>query len=262
MRDLRLLVCQLHELRVRLVVPQRQRQDPHQRSISVGVLTSPARAERGRTLLEGAQCFAGLKPAIEDAAIDSHVPLLLPGKEPAGEIVRVEAIALEQRREEAQRVRAVVRPGTGRRPVVRSIEPEGWNHLDRVGWRQGPGLVKLVGDSEGVADEQPPDAAAHAIGDEIHERTFHGESILPAAGTRGREIGGHLFFGRRARRPKTPIHVEPAACTCDERAFIALARSAKIPFCPYSGFLGRAAGATRRPESTRRGGRPACKVER
>ena len=171
-RDLRLLVRQLHELRVGALVPERERHDPHQRSISVGVLAAPAGAERGRTSLERAQRFAGLNPAVEDATVDRHVPLLAPGKEPTGEVVRVEAIALEQRGEEAQRVRAIVRPGTGRRPLVRPLEPDGWGHRDRVRWRQGAGLVKLVGDTECVADEQSPDGAAHAIGDQVHGRTF------------------------------------------------------------------------------------------
>jgi len=104
---------------------------------------------------QGTERDRRLDADVEHAPVDRQVAFLVPVEESRREVVELEPPLVEQRREETERLGAVVGPGAGRNAAVGATEAVGWGHLDelRVGDRLSP--VKLVRNPERVANEEP-----------------------------------------------------------------------------------------------------------
>ena len=136
------------------VADQGDRQDPHERTVSVvplarrtgllcgdPTLQAPERLARGVADVEGPVPVGGVRTP------------LLPGEEAPPLVRRIETDR-QQRVEQREHERAVVAPGA-RRLVMRALGPEA--HLADPGWGQ-----ELVGHRGGFPDEMPPDRAGQS----------------------------------------------------------------------------------------------------
>ena len=99
-------------------MPEGQGQDAHQRAVAVVALAGRPGLRGGRAGLEGREAPARGDADVEDLAIDGEVPLLIPAEHPTPEVLGVEPAAVQQRVEQAERLRAVVRPRPRRGPRV------------------------------------------------------------------------------------------------------------------------------------------------
>ena len=151
----RLPVGILHQSFIRARVPQRKRQDPHQRPVAVIPLSARPRVGRQHALAQTAEGVAGLAADVENTCVDCVGPAIRPGQQTPAEIVKVELAKIEERGKERQCLGAIVGPGARRRAIVGTAEACGRLELYLVQWRNLFPRVELVGHAQSIADEQP-----------------------------------------------------------------------------------------------------------
>src|SRR5690348_18513937 len=100
-------------------MPERQRQDTHQRAIAQHALLGRSRFQRWNACVQPRQRPPCLDPNVEDTPIYGEIALAVPAHEPPPEILCVEVATGQQRVEEAERLCAIVRPRAWRRPLMR-----------------------------------------------------------------------------------------------------------------------------------------------
>jgi hypothetical protein len=157
-------MCIGDEFGVGAAMPERERQHAHQRTIAVLVDVIGMRrplVDARTNLLER---NAGLYADVEHDTVNGHVAIVVPAQQTPGEIAGVEASHVEQRCQQTQRLRTVVRPRAGRHATMGARE-SGWRReLDVVRRRDLGGGAELVRNAERIADEQADETAGDAGG--------------------------------------------------------------------------------------------------
>ncbi len=85
-----------HKVRVRTMVPKRQRQDPHQRTVAVVVLIGRTRTGSRNARAHGANSLSRAHADIKYQAIDCHITMVVPLDKAIAQVLDVEAILLQQ----------------------------------------------------------------------------------------------------------------------------------------------------------------------
>jgi hypothetical protein len=120
---------------------------------------------------------------VEDAAVDGEPAFAAPRDESAAEVVGVESpVAFEQRFGEREQQRAVVGPRARRDFAVAARVPRRRRRLDFLERGHVAGLLELVRDTEGVADQRTDDAPfdPFASGRHAPDRSPRGAAALRA----------------------------------------------------------------------------------
>src|SRR5687767_14052645 len=113
-------------------MPKRERQHPHQRPITVVTLATGSGLRRFVTRSEARQRGPGLNADVEHVAIDGEIAMLEPVHHASTKIAEVELLTLEQRREQTQRLRAIVRPRARSDTLVSTNEPRRRSELEQL----------------------------------------------------------------------------------------------------------------------------------
>jgi hypothetical protein len=151
------------------LMPEREREHPHERAVAVCLLVGRARNRRRDTAHHRPDRPRGLDTHVEHMIVDCEVSAFVPSDEAPPEVVEIELSAIEQRGEEAQRLGTVVTPGRGRNTSVRPPKPNGRCHLDEVASWDLIASVELIRHTERITDESPDEGPLDARSTLCHE---------------------------------------------------------------------------------------------
>lgn len=114
--------------------------------------------------MQAPDCVLAGDADIKHAAIDGAVALMAPVHQPPSEVIEIQPSAGQQGGEQAQGLGTIVGPGSAGGVAVGARET-GWGlHFDLVEWRNVFRLREFVGDAQGVAHQQPDQAAGDVFG--------------------------------------------------------------------------------------------------
>lgn len=124
-RNQGLTVSVVHQLRVVALMPERQGEHAHQRPVAIGFLIGGGGVRGVEAPAQPTYGVGGLHADIKNSTVHRQVALLVPGEEPPPQILYVEPVARHQRRQQAQGLRPVVGPRSGRGAAVGPDEAHG-----------------------------------------------------------------------------------------------------------------------------------------
>ncbi len=163
-RRLRLQRGVAHQFGIAARMPQRERQYAHQRTIAVAALVHGRGLRRVRSVAQRLDRVRGLDADVEHIAVDGEIAVVAPVDQPVREITQVHLSTVQQRREQAKRLRAVVRPGTRWHTRMRTREIRRRLQIDLLERRQIPCSAEFIRNTERVADQQADETAGDPIG--------------------------------------------------------------------------------------------------
>ena len=150
-RGQRLPDRQPHQVRILADVPERQRQHPHQRAVAVVPLRGRTGCFRHAAAHQPVDRGAGLRPYVENRAVDRVEALMQPAPQAVREVRQIQAVIGQQAVEQDQRLRTVIAPRAGRHAHMRALEATRRRHVDLRYRRQRLRRVEFVGNPQCVA---------------------------------------------------------------------------------------------------------------
>jgi len=144
---------QLHQLCVTSWQPESQGQDPQERPIAIVAIPRETTELRRHSRLETPERLCSLNAHVKDVPVGREVTLGHPPTEARQKSFQGQLYLFCQGSEQAQGRRAVVRPSAARdRMTHRRF---GLPHVQVPPERQSPNRAVLVGDTQGIPQEEP-----------------------------------------------------------------------------------------------------------